>query len=173
MPVAHCIISCTHWGQIFYEGELPFDCVVFSSCLKIRCYDEKIFWNFLPFPPFSKKALQTALWWWLLKQKWGKWEEISFSKNILLSYGHLPLTMTEVGNFWFLPPLVLSNWEVPQLSHFWGKCVYFSIFEWSQHNISVNFIIQRLKNKIYKLRKLRNLSFSTEQEVTKTKYFAP
>jgi hypothetical protein len=38
-----------------------------------------------------------------------------------------------VGNIWFLSPLVLSKWEVPQLSqfvYFWGECVYFSIFEW-------------------------------------------
>ena len=38
-----------------------------------------------------------------------------------------------VRNIWFLSPLVLSKWEnlaLLSLYTFWGKCVYFSIFEW-------------------------------------------
>ena len=40
---------------------------------------------------------------------------------------------TKVRNIWFLSPLVLSNWEklaLLSLYTFWGKSVYFSIFEW-------------------------------------------
>ena len=39
----------------------------------------------------------------------------------------------KVRNIWFLSPLVLSKWENLAFSvfyTFWGKCVYFSIFEW-------------------------------------------
>ena len=35
--------------------------------------------------------------------------------------------MSWVGNIWFLSPLVP---QISQFVYFWGKCVYFSIFEW-------------------------------------------
>ena len=41
--------------------------------------------------------------------------------------------VSKVQNIWFLSPLVLSkreNLALLSLYTFWGKCVYFSIFEW-------------------------------------------
>ena len=77
----------------------------------------------------------------------------------------------------------LENLALLSLYIHWGKCVYFSFFEWlnlrlCQTNIIVNFIIQELKNKhtfpqkYTNWAKLSSLNL-TEREETKNKYFAP
>ena len=80
----------------------------------------------------------------------------------------LQKTLIFVGS----PPAFLQNsqnerkiYKLRQLSLlsqfvyiFWGKCVYFSIFEWwkCQMNVIVNFIIQNLKSKHTALKKYTN-----------------
>ena len=123
--------------------------------------------------------------------------------NWRMNWGAFSPKSSRVRNIWFLSPLVLSKWEnlsFLSLYTFWGKCVYFSIFEWynsqlcqTKHNcefyyskiyncvkqnIIVYFIFQKLKNKhtfpkeYTNWAKLSSLNL-TEREETKTKYFAP
>ena len=77
--------------------------------------------------------------------------EIAWKQNILVTDFQLLKSLLVVFGFGsqaFVCGFSRQNiCSVSQFVYFWGKCVYFSIFEWSQHNISVNFIIQRLKNK--------------------------
>ena len=66
--------------------------------------------------------------------------------------------VARVQNIWFLSLLVPSKWEnlaLLSLCTFWGKCVYFSIFECKIHNyvkqnIIVNFIMYGLLGKAWR-----------------------
>ena len=82
----------------------------------------------------------------------------------MLGFTRVSFSYIRVQNICFFSPLVLSKSEVPQLSqfvYFWGKCGFFSILNdkmhnYVKHNLTVNFIIQKLKNKHIFLKKYIN-----------------
>ena len=72
--------------------------------------------------------------------------------------------MSWVGNIWFFSPLILSKWEILQLSQlytFWGKSVYFSIFEW--WNSQLCFVWHNGAFKNWKINTLSSKSIQTEK----------
>ena len=101
-----------------------------------------------------------------------------------LIVSHLKWNMTGMGNICFFSPLVLSNerfLSFLSLYTFWGKCDPFFNFwthNYVKQNITVNFIIQKLKNKHIFLKNIQTEKAEepfilTEREETKTRYFPP
>ena len=85
-----------------------------------------------------------------------KWNEVSQAKQTDETLKHEDAWI-KVGNICFFSPLVMSKWEIPQLSqfvYFLRKVCSFFIFlndemhNYVKQNITVNFIIQKLKNKL-------------------------
>jgi hypothetical protein len=98
---------------------------------------------------------------------WCRWKTLFLFINLSLSYFNSKryLVKTLVQNIWFFSPLVLSNWEIPQLSQFVYflrkffnfriiKCtlmLYYALFD-----VIVHFIIKKSKNKHTFLKKYTN-----------------
>ena len=114
------------------------------------------------------------------------WMNVTLVWPKLFFWKQLSLVVNKVRNIWFLSPLVPSKQEnlaLLSLFTFWGKCVYFSIFEWqnpqlcqTKHNCK--FYHSKLKNKHTFLKKYTNWAKLSslvlrEWEETKTRYFAP